>query len=122
MITSNPAGFAKWFNEKYAGAYRQITTEDVKDLTDCGLIHRRNYYSGLEDGETVRGILRYEQLRENRPIKQDKEKQPPFCKRCGQPLPTNTSGKLGRHNEYCSECESFRNKERQRHFRNHQTN
>lgn len=31
-MTGNPARFAEWFNEKYFGDYRRITTEDVKEL------------------------------------------------------------------------------------------
>jgi hypothetical protein len=68
VITSNPTKFAQWFNEKYTGAYRRINTSDVKDMTDCGLIHRHQYYSGSEDGETIRAVLQYEKLRENRSL------------------------------------------------------
>ena len=114
MITSNPYKFAEWFNYKYPGAYRQLTFEDVKHLTDCGLIPRYGYYSGSIDGELIRRIVQYEQLRENRSANQDKEKKLLICKSCGQPLVPNPESKPGRPKEYCSECESFRNKERQR--------
>jgi hypothetical protein len=117
VITSNPTKFAQWFNEKYTGAYRRISTGDVKDLTECGLIQHRDYYSGSMDGETIRAILQYEKLREKRSTEQNKDKDYPSCKRCGQPLPLNEEVKPGRHKEYCPECEPFRSKERQRHYR-----
>ncbi len=114
MVSSDPKHFAEWFNHKYPGAYRQITYEDVKDMTDCGLIYRHKCYSGSEDGETIRGVLQYEQLRENRSLLQDKEKKPPTCRRCRQPLPPNPEDNSGRHKEYCSNCEPQRNRERQK--------
>ncbi len=117
MLTSSPKEFADWFNEKYPGAYRRVAANDVKDMTDCGLIYHHKYYSGSEDGETVRGILQYEQLWENRLAKQDEEKKPPSCRRCGQPLPPNPESKAGRHREYCSKCERQRNRERQKKLR-----
>jgi len=52
--------FAGWFNEKYPGVHRRITTEDVIDMTVCGLIGRYRYYRLSQDGENVRGILAYE--------------------------------------------------------------
>jgi hypothetical protein len=117
VIASSPKKFAEWFNEKYIGVYRQIATEDVKDMTDCGLIHHRGYYSGSQDGETIKAVLQYEKLREHRSAEQEKEKNPPPCKICGQPLPPNPEGKAGRHKEYCSGCERYRIKDRQKRLR-----
>ena len=118
-ITSNPNRFAAWFNEKYPGAYRQITTEDVENMSVCGLIGGYRYYSPPQDGEPIRGILQYEQLREKRPAEEASEdnKEPPSCKMCGQPLTPKHEGKSGRPKEYCSNCESSRNTERYRRWR-----
>ena len=118
-MTSNPNRFAAWFNERYIGAYRQITAEDVEEMTVCGLIGRFRYYSPPQDGETIRGILQYEQLREKRSEQESAEDklEPPKCKMCGRPLPIEPEDKGGRPKEYCSGCEQFRNKERQRKLR-----
>ncbi|MFC1893714.1 hypothetical protein ACFLYR_06795 [Chloroflexota bacterium] len=115
-MTSNPNRFAAWFNEKYLGAYRRITTEDVEEMTNSRLIGRFRYYSPPQDGETIRGILQYEQLREKRSERGSAEDklEPPKCKMCGKPLPPELESKTGRPREYCWECESFRNQERQK--------
>ena len=114
MLTCSPQKFAEWFNEKYPGAYRQVVAQDVKDMTDCGLLYRRGYYSGSNDGEIIRAVLQYEQLRENRLTQQSNEKMPPCCRRCGEPLIANPQGKPGRPKEYCPGCETYRNRERQK--------
>ncbi len=88
MYITSPQKFAAWFNEKYPGAYRRITTKDVEDMTTCGLIGLYRYYSPPQDGETIRGILQYEQLREKR-FEQDSIEdkfEPSKCRMCGQPL------------------------------------
>lgn len=112
MITSSPKKFAEWFNGKYIGTYRKITPEDVKDMTACGLIHRYEYYSRLIDGETVRGVLQYEIMRESRTVQKAKEKNFPTCKSCGQPLLPKPSVKPGRPREYCLQCQPRRARER----------
>jgi len=119
VITASPNKFSIWFNEKYTGAYRRISTEDVKDMTDCGLIHLRGYYSGSQDGETIRAVLQYEQLRQKRIHEQaiEDKSEPLKCKRCGQPLPYQQEAKRGRRREYCQQCESSRAKERNRKWR-----
>ena len=120
MFINSPGNFAAWFNEKYPGAYRATTAEDVRDMTTCGLIGRYRSYSKSQDGETVRGILQYEQMREQRSAQQKSVKdklEPSKCKRCEQPLPPESDIKTGRHKEYCPGCESFRNKERQEKLR-----
>ncbi|MFC1938452.1 hypothetical protein ACFLWH_02210, partial [Chloroflexota bacterium] len=61
MYSTNPKAFADWFNLKYPGAYRSITTNDIADMTTCGLIGRYRYYSPSQDGETIRAVLQYEQ-------------------------------------------------------------
>jgi hypothetical protein len=66
MVTSSPEKFAEWFNDKYPGVYCKVVTDDVKDMKNCGLLYRYGYYSGSSDGETIRAVLRYEQLREKR--------------------------------------------------------
>jgi hypothetical protein len=115
VITSSPNKFSVWFNENYTGAYRQISAEDVKDLTD--LIFRHGYYSGSMDGETIRAVLQYEQLWEHRSVQQDKEQESQCCKICRQPLHPEPENKAGRHREYCYSCEPYRNKDRQSNLR-----
>jgi len=65
-----PEDFAAWFNKAIPGAYRSITAQDVHDMVTSGLIGRYGYYIQL-DIETVRAILQYEQLRENRKKKDE---------------------------------------------------
>ena len=121
MYINSPEKFADWFNGKYPGVHRWITTEDVNDMTVCELIGRYRYYSKSLDGETIRGILQYEQLRKKRstqPTLEDKQELPK-CKRCKQPLPPESERKRGRPKEYCPGCEPFRNTERYRRWRKH---
>ncbi len=116
MFITSPWKFAAWFNEKYIGAYRQITTEDVEEMTVCGLICRYRSYSLSQDSETIRGILQYEQLREKRSEQESTEDKLELlkCKMCGQLLPIEPEDKSGRPKEYCSGCELFRSKERKK--------
>jgi len=118
-MTSNPNRFAAWFNMTYQGAHRRITTEDVEDMTTCGLIGRYRYYSTSQDGEIIRGILQYEQLREKRSTQEatDDKEEPPSCKLCGEPLPPQCVGKRGRPRQYCPSCQSYRATERYRRWR-----
>ena len=88
----SPDKFATEFNAVVPGAYRQITTEDVRDMTSCGLIARYGFY-GRTDIETVRIILLYEQMREERSRKACLKEAPRMCKRCEQPLPDNGNGR-----------------------------
>ena len=108
FITS-PEKFAAWFNDKVPGAYREVTRDDIRLLTECGVIKRYGYY-GDTDLQTVIGILNYEQLRDKRTQKEAQETivEPPRCKLCGQPLPLQLEGKKGRPREYCQKCESLR--------------
>ena len=124
MYITDPEEFADWFNETYPGAYRPITTEDARDMTTCGLMGHHQYYSKPRDGETVRGILEYEQMREKRSAKEanDNKRESPKCKICGQPLPTETDNKTGRPIAYCPECQSLRNKDRQKRLRRRRRN
>lgn len=107
------------FNEKYPGAYRRIIAADARDMTACGLIVRYRSYSISQDGETVRGILQYEQMREKRSAQQvvEDKVQTARCKMCDEILSPEPENKAGRPKEYCSRCESFRNKERQKKLR-----
>lgn len=118
MITS-PEKFANYFNSVVPGAYRQITTQDIQDMTECKLIRCYGGYYSRTDLERVRGILQYEQMREKRSANQNKEDEQelPSCRICGQPLPPKPEGRKGRPKEYCSNCESLRNKERYRRWR-----
>jgi hypothetical protein len=65
-----PEDFAAWFNKAIPGAYRSITTQDIQDMVTSGSIGHYGYYMQL-DIETVRAILQYEQLRENRKKKDE---------------------------------------------------
>ena len=47
MVTCSPEKFTEWFNDKYPGVYRKVVTDDVKDMTGCGLLYRHGYYVGL---------------------------------------------------------------------------
>ncbi|MFC1985092.1 hypothetical protein ACFLUW_01650 [Chloroflexota bacterium] len=38
--STNPGKFAAWFNSVVIGAYRKITTQDIRDMETCGLIRR----------------------------------------------------------------------------------
>ncbi len=117
-LTSNAERFADLFNTKLPGAYRQITVQAIRAMTDCGLIRRYGYYIH-SDLETVRAVLEYEQLLEKRmkkPAVEDKL-EPPRCKICGQLLTTKPEGKKGRPREYCQKCEKSRYKERYRRWR-----
>lgn len=67
MFNTSPEKFAALFNEKYSGAYRQITAQDVRAMTTCGLIGRYDVYF-QDDLELIRGLLQYEQLREKRSV------------------------------------------------------
>jgi len=108
MSIISPEAFAEWFNKKIPGTRRKITTDDVCHMTECSLIGRYNSYI-RQDLEVLRGILQYEKMRENRPVKQDKEKEPHCCKIFGQPLPPNPGGKPGRLREYCYGSEPRKN-------------
>jgi hypothetical protein len=112
-LSQSPDRFAELINGVMPGAYRNITVQDIRDMTICGLIGHYGYY-GHSDIETVRAILQYEQLREKRIQEQliEDKSEPQKCKRCGQPLPYQRELKKGRHREYCQQCESSRVKER----------
>ena len=96
-IIANPGKFAARFNEKYPGAYRQVTAQDVRDMTTCHLIGRYECYL-KDDLEFIRGILQYEQMREKRSAQPTPEEklEPTKCKKCKQPLPPEPEGKKGR--------------------------
>lgn len=112
--------FAEWFHRVIPGTYRQITVQDVEDMTQCGLIGRYDEYIQL-DIETVRAILQYERLRQNRQ-KRDELKDSEgimHCRRCGVEL-AKPESKRGRPNEYCDKCQPFRGRERYRKWRGKQ--
>jgi Zn finger protein HypA/HybF involved in hydrogenase expression len=118
MSITRPDIFAEWFKSEVPGAYRAITSQDIRDMTDCGLIGKFKYYLH-SDLEIVRAVLQYEQLWKKRIEEQkieDKSEQLK-CKRCGQPLPYRHEAKKGRRREYCQQCESSRAKERYRKWR-----
>ena len=111
---TTPERFAGFFNAKVPGAYRQITAEDVRDMTTCGLIGRYGEYLKL-DIETVRAVLQYEQLRQNRQTRADIRDSDGsiHCRGCGAAL-SKPDGRRGRPSEYCDDCEPFRGRERYR--------
>jgi len=117
QLTTRPDKFAAEVNAKLPGAYRQITADDIRDMTTCGLIGRYGYYMHIEI-ETVRAILQYEQLRENRQ-KRDEIRDDNgviHCRGCGVVLASPKAGR-GRPNEYSDKCQPFRGRERQRKWR-----
>ncbi len=79
MCITSPRKFPAWLTEKYIEAYRQITAADVEDMITSRLTGRYGSYSESLDGETIRGILQYEQLQEKRPAKEviDGQLEPP---------------------------------------------
>jgi len=115
----SPDRFAEWFNNVVPGAYRSITAQDIRDMTECGLVAHYGYYI-RQDLETVRAILLYEQLRERRIQESCLQDTPKTCKSCGKLLPDN-EGSRGRPSEYCSECEPLRGRERYRKWWEKQT-
>ena len=113
-----PEDFAAWFSKAtLEGAYLSITTQDVRDMTSCGLIGRYDHYIQL-DIETVRAILQYEQLRQNRQKRDELRDSEGImhCRRCGVAL-SKPDGKCGRPREYCTDCESSRTTKRYQKWR-----
>lgn len=119
LITS-PEKFAAEVNARLPGAHRQISTHDVRDMVTCGLIGRYGYFINL-DLETVRAIVKYEQLRENRQKREEIKDDDGVihCRRSGVVL-TRPEGKRGRPNEFCDKYQPFRGRERQRKWRQRQ--
>ena len=120
QLTTRPDKFAAEVNAKLPGAHRQISTDDVKDMTNCGLIGKYGYYMQL-DIETVRAILQYEQLRQNGQ-KRDEIRDDDgaiHCRRCGVVL-ARPKAKRGRPSEFCDKCQPFRGRERYRKWRGRQ--
>ena len=70
-VMADPVRFAAKFNATVPGSYRMVSVDDIRYLSHCGLIGRHGFYT-REDVDTVRGILRYEQLREHR-LEQEKK-------------------------------------------------
>ena len=121
MPIVSPDKFAAEFNAAVPGAYRSITANDIRDMAECGLIGRYGYYGRL-DLETVRSILQYEQLRQNRQKKDEIRDSDGaiHCRRCGALLATQTDSKKGRPKEYCTDCEAYRGRERHKKWRKRQ--
>jgi hypothetical protein len=109
IYTANPERFAEYFNKTVPGAYRKVDAEDIRDMTDCGLIKRYGFF-GNQDLQMAIGVLQYEQLFEKRKQKaiQQEQGQLHQCRLCGEPLPPQPEGKKGRPREYCDGCESKR--------------
>jgi len=117
-LITNPQKFADLFNAKVLGVHRQITVDDIRLLTECGLIKRYGWYDST-DLQTVIGILKFELITQQRVRKGAQEASPKQarCKLCGQALPTEPESKKGRPREYCSDCESARSTIRSRKWR-----
>jgi hypothetical protein len=118
QVITNIKKFVSWLNDILPGVYRQITVQDAQLLTKLGLIGRYGYY-GHQDLETIRGLLRYEELREKRILKEEAQAtiDVPRCTRCHQPLPPHPQDRRGRPIAYCATCQPYRNKERHRNWR-----
>ena len=71
------------------------------DMTTSRLIGHYRYYSKALDGETIRALLEYEQLREKRSQQKSAEDklEPPKCRMCRQPLSPESESKTGRPKE-----------------------
>ena len=107
-LTTRPDRFADEVNANLLGAHRQITVVDVRDMVTCGLIGKFDCFLNL-DIETVRAVLQYELLCQNRQ-KRDEIKDSEgmmHCRGCGAAL-GEPDGKRGRPKEYCDACESSR--------------
>jgi hypothetical protein len=115
---TSPNKFAEDFNEAVPGAYRRITTQDIVDMSECGLIGKYNCYPH-NDIETVRAILRYEEIRQKSIEKQpsDSISNIRTCRLCGMILPPEPIGKYGRPKEYCPSCEPVRARKRYQKWR-----
>jgi len=115
---TSPEKFAEWFNAKVLGSYRQISADDIRDITNCGLIGKYSGWYIQLDIETVRAVLQYEQLRQNRQKRDDIRDSDGsiHCRRCGVVL-TKPDGKRGRSREYCTAYESSRSTMRYRKWR-----
>lgn len=115
QLTTRPDKFAAEVNAKLPGAHRLITVDDVRDMTSCGLIGRYGYFINL-DLETVRAVLQYEQLRQNRQNRDaiSDDDGVIHCRGCGAVLDDRPKAKQGRPNEYCDKCQPFRGRERYR--------
>ena len=106
---------------KIESGYRKITVEDVRDMAKCGLIARYGYY-GQDDLQTVRAVLQYEKLLQNRQHREairDNDGNI-HCRLCGVLLEPH-DGKAGRPKEYCQDCEPTRSRERNAKWRLKQT-
>lgn len=110
---SSPSKFAEWINSALPGMHRKVDAEDIRDMTECGLIGRygRFYRTDLE---VVRGILQYEQLRYNRQQREEIRGSGGkiHCRRCGVELPPQPDGKKGRPREFCTACQTHRARDR----------
>lgn len=113
-----PVKFAEWFNSAMPGAYGKVSIDDISDMASCGLIGRYGFY-GRADLETVRAILQYEKLHQNRMERLTDSALLAVrrCKLCGNVLPAAPSTKHGRKREYCATCESLRAKKRYQKWR-----
>ena len=117
MLISDPKRFAVEFNQKVPGMYRSITVADIQEMTECGLIARYGFYI-RDDLETVRKLLKWERLTQNRQKKEEIRDSDGaiHCKRCYVVLSDQPDGTVGRPNEYCADCESARSRERNREY------
>lgn len=114
----NPDKFAAYFNSVVPGAQRQVIAQDVRDMTEAGLIGKYRYY-GSYDLEVVRGVLEHERLRSTRSEElavRDLDGVR-HCKKCGVLLPHIAQSQAGRPREYCDGCESLRGADRARRWR-----
>jgi hypothetical protein len=64
MFITNPEDFAECFNERVPDGCRKITAEDVRLMTECGLICRYRYYD-RQDLKIARGIFQFVNLAKN---------------------------------------------------------
>ena len=70
LLTNNPNKLASEFRQKVPDAYRKIDAEDIRYMTEYGLVGRYGFYL-RDDLKTVWGILKCEQRRQNREIRSE---------------------------------------------------
>ncbi len=93
---SSPDESAARFHAAVPGAHREVTVQDVRDMTELKLIGTYGIYL-RKDVETVREILQYEKTRDERILGPDagEDHDSLYCRRCrGLPRATLRRGSI----------------------------
>ena len=96
-------------------AHRKVDAVDIQLMTECNLIGKYSYY-GHVDIQLVWGILKYEQLKQNRESRNEIKGLDGImhCSRCHVVLAAQPAGTRGRPREFCQDCEAARSRDRYR--------